>query len=698
MREAGFAGIFVAGLVVLAWVASGFADGQPLALAVTGMITLVFVAGAGELWQWRRITTALRKTLTMREPTGDPDAWLQTLPASLRVAARARIEGDRMALPALQMTPYLIGLLVMLGMLGTFLGMVVTLKGATLALGSTTDLDLIRAALAEPIRGLGLSFGTSVAGVSTSALLGLAAMLARRERALGVAELEAFVAAHFHEFSPASQRQKTLALLASQQAILEAQRQLIESQQKNLPQVADRLLALAGSLESTGLRLSTSLESSGAGMTAGLETAVTRMLSNLETSLAGMSMAMTSSVAGMTATVESSFSGVSGVMEGAVNRMSEGVEARISGLVASLQTQHDSHLEAASQGWARLETGMQSALRESLADAGRLAGDSIRPVMAEATRNLGGDVALLRTAVLESTEARLSALAGQLSAESGAMAKLWSDSARDNVRTLEEGLRTLMTSLAETHNVQMAAYTERHACQLEELAGRQLAQDAERAARELALRDELAARHAARENEQTAARLALQAELVAAQSVFDTERAGLLQRLDAVATSLGTTLTQQTVAMGDALARSGTLLETGLGGMGERLEGLAALVESHVRDTRELLARRIEEDASRLETAAAQAASGATEVSVVAGVFSEAVLRFGDAADRLLARLTAIETALQQSATRSDEQLAYYVAQAREIIDLTLLSQKQLLERLPASRGVRSDTSAGADA
>jgi hypothetical protein len=31
---------------------------------------------------------------------------------------------------------------------------------------------------------------------------------------------------------------------------------------------------------------------------------------------------------------------------------------------------------------------------------------------------------------------------------------------------------------------------------------------------------------------------------------------------------------------------------------------------------------------------------------------------------------------------RSDEQLAYYVAQAREIIDLSLMSQKEIFEEL----------------
>ena len=41
-----------------------------------------------------------------------------------------------------------------------------------------------------------------------------------------------------------------------------------------------------------------------------------------------------------------------------------------------------------------------------------------------------------------------------------------------------------------------------------------------------------------------------------------------------------------------------------------------------------------------------------------------------------------MEAALSQSLARSDEQLAYYVAQAREVIDLSLLSQKQIVEDL----------------
>src|SRR3546814_6010884 len=80
------------------------------------------------------------------------------------------------------LTPYLVGLLVLLGMLGTFLGMVATLRGTGLALESSTDLAAIRASLAAPVQGLGFAFGTSVAGVATSAMLGLLSALCTRDR------------------------------------------------------------------------------------------------------------------------------------------------------------------------------------------------------------------------------------------------------------------------------------------------------------------------------------------------------------------------------------------------------------------------------------------------------------------------------------------------------------------------------------
>ena len=69
------------------------------------------------------LTTALTKVPDQLTNLAD---WLDEVHPSLQNAVRLRIEGERIGLPGPALTPYLVGLLVMLGMLGTFLGMVVT--------------------------------------------------------------------------------------------------------------------------------------------------------------------------------------------------------------------------------------------------------------------------------------------------------------------------------------------------------------------------------------------------------------------------------------------------------------------------------------------------------------------------------------------------------------------------------------------
>jgi hypothetical protein len=54
-----------------------------------------------------------------------------------------------------------------------------------------------------------------------------------------------------------------------------------------------------------------------------------------------------------------------------------------------------------------------------------------------------------------------------------------------------------------------------------------------------------------------------------------------------------------------------------------------------------------------------------------------------------------IGAALDKSLARSDEQLAYYVAQAREVVDLSVLSQKQIIEdmqQLASQRAIGIET------
>ncbi len=170
MKPNPFSIAFFLGAAAVAWIAAGYVGVNPLALVMSLAIGAVFVVGALELQEFRRATTSLSTALrAIPAELTTLDDWLGRIHASLQNAVRLRIEGERNGLPAPVLTPYLVGLLVMLGMLGTFLGMVVTLNGAVLALEGTTDLMTIRSALAAPVKGLGLAFGTSVAGVAASA-------------------------------------------------------------------------------------------------------------------------------------------------------------------------------------------------------------------------------------------------------------------------------------------------------------------------------------------------------------------------------------------------------------------------------------------------------------------------------------------------------------------------------------------------
>ena len=234
---------FATGLAAVAWVGVGFVGTHALALAMTVAIAAAYLLNTHELRQYRADTAALGQALAQAPAPGATSLgdWLAGVPAALRTAVRLRIESGRGALPGPALTPYLVGLLVMLGMLGTFLGMVVTVRGAVFALEGSTDLQAIRAALAEPIRGLGLSFGTSVAGVAASAMLGLMSALCRRERLAVARVLDASVATVLRPFSPAHQRE---------QALHAAQTQAVA-----LPQLVQRLDTLMTHIEQRSQQL-----------------------------------------------------------------------------------------------------------------------------------------------------------------------------------------------------------------------------------------------------------------------------------------------------------------------------------------------------------------------------------------------------------------------------------------------------------
>jgi hypothetical protein len=95
-----------------------------------------------------------------------------------------------------------------------------------------------------------------------------------------------------------------------------------------------------------------------------------------------------------------------------------------------------------------------------------------------------------------------------------------------------------------------------------------------------------------------------------------------------------------------------------------------------------------------MEAAAAQLGSSAVEVASLGEAFGAAVEGFSQSSNRLMTHLQRVDDTLGKAIVRSDEQLAYYVAQAREVIDLSLSSQKQIIDDLQRL-GERAATQGG---
>jgi hypothetical protein len=77
----------------------------------------------------------------------------------------------------------------------------------------------------------------------------------------------------------------------------------------------------------------------------------------------------------------------------------------------------------------------------------------------------------------------------------------------------------------------------------------------------------------------------------------------------------------------------------------------------------------------------------------LAGSFHQGSEQLVESQERLMACLTRMEEAIGRSISRSDDQLAYYVAQAREVVDLSITAQQGIVEDL---RRLRTEQRAAA--
>jgi hypothetical protein len=209
------------GLVVVARTAVYYA-GQD-----SGALLLVLAMGVGLLLGLYELAGRVRRAVTLdTELSGLAprlgEAELNQLSPTLRQLFWARIEHTPIAYRSESITPYLVGLMVMLGLLGTLLGLFETLGGAGHALTASNNIDALRSGLSGPMRGLTRSFGCSAAGVSASAMLGLAAAVVRRRESALFLRVQSYANEALRDLSPVRSQALTLSRLSEQGASMPA--------------------------------------------------------------------------------------------------------------------------------------------------------------------------------------------------------------------------------------------------------------------------------------------------------------------------------------------------------------------------------------------------------------------------------------------------------------------------------------------
>jgi hypothetical protein len=674
-----FTAAFIIGALGIVWVGIGFVDNSILAMSITALIATAYVFGANELRQFRSATSTLSTALAaIPDNLADLGDWLCNVHLSLQNPVRLRIEGERVALPGPALTPYLVGLLVMLGMLGTFLGMVVTLKGAVFALENTTNLEAMRSALAVPVKGLGLAFGTSVAGVIASAMLGLMSALSRRDRMLAAQLLDAKAATVLRRFSQAHQRNETYKAL--------------QLQSQALPAVADKLQAMMAQMETMSQQLNERLLSNQEAFHSNAKSIYTDLASSVDKSLRdSLSQSAQAASENLKPVVEAAMNGIAreaklmheGVADTAQKQL-DGIAARFEQRSEALVTTMGEayiHLQSDNaesdkqrlHAWTQSLEAMSASLTQELQQTSaqtlsqqqkicdtltqtahnitEQAQASAQKSLAETTRLIASAEELLRARIaseaqwLDQHRERMDQLANMLRTELGALKD--AEAARGDAAV--ERLGELQSALA-THLTTLGTALEEPITRLIETAS-----EAPRAAAEVIgqLRQEIS-------------------NSVARDNALLEERSRIMETLNALLDAINHASHEQRAVIDSLVASSATALNT----------------------TASAFSENVTTEAAKLTDIAAHITTSAIDVASLSEAFAAAVQAFNEANEKLAVNLERIEGAMDKSMSRSDEQLAYYVAQAREIIDLSMMSQKEIVEalnRLPAQQAALAE-------
>jgi hypothetical protein len=727
-----FIAAFIIGAAAISFMGLLFIGSDALALSITLVIAIAYLIGFVELVQFRAVTERLNSALrAITEPLASLDQWIGKLPACLHNSVRLRIEGEKVGLPAPALSPYLVGLLVMLGLLGTFAGMVDTLKGAVVALEGSTELEAVRAGLAAPIKGLGLAFGTSVAGIAASAMLGLMSTLVRRERMLATRLLDSKITTELRDFSLQYNRQQTF--------------KAMQVQSEALPQVADKLCKMADKLSevtdslsdkllsnqnhfhesvkslyvdlanSVDQSLQASLAESGRMAGESIKPAFETLVKEIRVETEKTQQQLTSSTAQHLSIISTRLAETSQAISNSCNdslaQQTRNNEQLLEHLSASFTEFSEQYSKQSATTLVAIENSnsLISDQSQQQLDAQQRANETLLTQLSSAFSALQEQQAYLSAESLKAVENSHNSWAQLQQQNDEQRLNMWLakfDKAAETLQDQQQGIHEqfintsaevsqLLASsetLVETRINNEAAWIAGHEQRISDLADM--------------LNSKFEALH---EQEQQRGNAAVDRLSTLESSVAD-HLASLGNRLEDPMTRLIETASETPRAAAEVIGhlkreisnnieRDNQLLEeraqimkdlkTLSGSLFEASTSQAEVVEKLVNtstrmleDVSEQFSGHVQGGVEKIAAISDSFALSATEMSSLGEAFNLAVQLFNDSNQQLIENLNRIEGAMSQTSERSDEQLAYYVAQAREVIDHSIQSQSQLFEKL----------------
>lgn len=757
-----FAIAFILGAAAVVAMGANFIESDKLALTVTAVIGGVYIIGFIELFQYQRATSTLTRALRSLSNEDSKritvlEEWLIKLHPSLHNAVRQRIESERIGLPVPVLTPYLIGLLVMLGLLGTFVGLVETLKGVVVVLEGSTELDAIRQALTAPMGGLGLAFGTSVAGVAASAMLGLMSTLSKRDRMLACQHLDNKIAIELRSFSRSFQQQETLKTLALQT--------------QGLPAIADKLHTLINHMEQMSDKLGEQLLTNQTSFHTSTQTMFGDLTESVERSLHEGVVKNNQVVAESGHLI---IEGIKPVLQDTMLKISEAISQNVENThqqlsqtvqdqLQTLSGQFKQTSEDVTHAW---ESGLASHERSNEALTNGMNSSFI--VFNEAFSHTSSDIlASLNTTLTAwknhqetSTKEQLNVwtnalqqshqkTASQLQSTSSAIIDKLSVTAinqQTSFTTMTENVTTLTTELSEqlqqsgkqaiSQQQQIVSSLDKTVNSVIENAQHSSSQTLSEINRllmtsedliktrietetawltsheqrmdqlALSLRSELTL---LRDDEMERGQVAIQ-RLTALESSVAIHLASLGQALEEPMTHLiklasetpraaAEVIGQLREEISNNIERDNSLLderriliekldvasESFSDSSTQQLASIEKLVDSSADVLKEISIQfnsNITTEISKVSEVADNFSVSAVEISSLGEAFTLAVNLFNESNNKLMESLNHIEQSLEKSNTRSDEQLGYYVAQAREVIDYSVLTQKEIFDEI----------------